>query len=367
MTLINKKTLLPWKSFNFVWAYFVITLHICLSKRCDWSCFLGMKAVVAKTSCTCVSLCSPPLQVEQPGGKGTFVLFNLSGLSYISVSHFLSLSPYQSSRCGSLLWSSKFRPWKDWLDLPQFPQKRCKRDSLLRKGLWSQWYERNQLPCCVSSIWRMDRAYELLWWVFAERKILAESSRGNWTYVFSLLERQCFERETGPAETMHKCMCNSNLQFMLRSLRAQCCFALSINLCSQTADLHIVSERWVMRCMFACCCWDSNRSFSMFLPRCETVQHFRCYVVAMPSSAKRKHAYHRESSRTSAVLASFCLVFDLWFYSGAEKTMMPFHDHPPVFHRTNRRDKCQKKKKKFVSRPWFAFFRQREKQPSAVS
>ena len=86
-----------------------------------------------------------------------------------------------------------------------------------------------------------------------------------------------------------------------------------------------------MRCMFACCCWDSNRSFSMFLPRCETVQHFRCYVVAMPSSTKRKHAYHRESSRTIAVLASFCLVFDLWFYSGAEKTMMPFHDHPFVF------------------------------------
>ena len=92
MTLIYKSTLLPWKSFNFVWAYFVITLHICLSKRCDWSCFLGMKAVVAKTSCTCVSLCLPPLQVEQPGRKGTFVLFNLSGLSYISLSHFLSLS-----------------------------------------------------------------------------------------------------------------------------------------------------------------------------------------------------------------------------------------------------------------------------------
>ena len=60
----------------------------------------------------------------------------------------------------------------------------------------------------------------------------------------------------------------------------------------------------------------------------------------------------------------FCLVFDLWFFSDAEKTKMPCHDRCSVSHWTIVKKK--KKKKRFISGPC-SFPASRKMTPSSVA
>ena len=100
-----------------------------------------------------------------------------------------------------------------------------------------------------------------------------------------------------------------------------------------------------------------NRCFSILLSGCETGQRFRCYAVAMPSTAERKHRTVMCASPT-VVLTRFSVwssifglrssIFDFFFSdSDAEKTKVLCHDRCSVSpHWTNRRDKCKTKQKK---------------------